>query len=51
MRAVRGGTGYTKCAGNYAAANRAAFRAEQKGYDQVLWLDGVHRKYIEEVAA
>ena len=49
VRAVRGGTGYTKCGGNYAAANRAAFRAEQKGYDQVLWLDGVHRKYIEEV--
>ncbi len=49
VRAVRGGTGYVKCGGNYAAANRAAARAEKKGYDQVLWLDGVHRKYIEEV--
>ncbi len=49
VRAVRGGTGYAKCGGNYAAANRAAYRAEQKGYDQVLWLDGVNRRYIEEV--
>ena len=51
VRAVRGGTGYTKCGGNYAAANRAAARAEQKGYDQVLWLDGVHQRYIEEVGS
>lgn len=49
VRAVRGGTGYAKCGGNYAAANRAAARAEKKGYQQVLWLDGVHRRYIEEV--
>lgn len=49
VRAVRGGTGYAKCGGNYAAANRAAARAEQKGFQQVLWLDGVHRQYIEEV--
>ena len=49
VRAVRGGTGYAKCGGNYAAANRAAAKAEQKGYDQVLWLDGVHQRYIEEV--
>ena len=51
VRAVKGGTGFTKCGGNYAASNRAAARAEQKGYSQVLWLDGVHRKYIEEVGA
>lgn len=51
VRAVRGGTGYTKCGGNYAASNRAGDRAEKKGYSQVLWLDGVHRKYIEEVGA
>ena len=51
VRAVRGGTGYTKCGGNYAASNRAGERAEQKGYSQVLWLDGVERKYIEEVGA
>ena len=51
VRAVRGGTGYAKCGGNYAASNRAAHRAELKGYSQVLWLDGVERKYIEEVGA
>ena len=51
VRAVKGGTGYTKCGGNYAASNRAGARAEQKGYAQVLWLDGIHRKYIEEVGA
>ena len=51
VRAVRGGTGYAKCGGNYAASNRAGERAEQKGYSQVLWLDGVERKYIEEVGA
>ncbi len=51
VRAVRGGTGEAKCGGNYAASNRAGKRAEEKGYSQVLWLDGVHRKYIEEVGA
>lgn len=51
VRAVVGGTGEAKCGGNYAASNRAGERAEQKGYSQVLWLDGVERKYIEEVGA
>ena len=51
VRAVRGGTGYAKCGGNYAASNRAGERAAQQGYSQVLWLDGVERKYIEEVGA
>ncbi len=51
VRAVRGGTGYAKCGGNYAASMRAGQRAEEKGYAQVLWLDGVERKYIEEVGA
>ncbi len=51
VRAVRGGTGYAKCGGNYAASNRAGQRAEEQGYSQVLWLDGVERKYIEEVGA
>ena len=51
VRAVRGGTGYAKCGGNYAASNRAGQRAEEKGYSQVLWLDGVERRYIEEVGA
>ena len=48
VRAVRGGTGEAKCGGNYAAANRAADKAAEKGYAQVLWLDGVERKYVEE---
>lgn len=51
VRAVRGGTGFTKCGGNYAASIRAGARAEDKGYAQVLWLDGVQRKYIEEVGS
>lgn len=51
VRAVRGGTGYAKCGGNYAASLRAGQRAEQNGYTQVLWLDGVERKYIEEVGS
>ena len=51
VRAVRGGTGYAKCGGNYAASIRAGERAEAEGYAQVLWLDGVERKYIEEVGS
>jgi len=51
VRAVRGGTGYAKCGGNYAASMRAGDRAAAQGYSQVLWLDGVERKYIEEVGA
>ena len=51
VRAVRGGTGEAKCGGNYAASNRAGEKAEEQGYAQVLWLDGVERKYIEEVGA
>lgn len=51
VRAVRGGTGFAKCGGNYAGSIRASERAEQSGCSQVLWLDGVHRKYIEEVGS
>ena len=51
VRAVRGGTGFAKCGGNYAASLRAGEEAEKKGYVQVLWLDGVERKYVEEVGA
>ena len=51
VRAVRGGTGEAKCGGNYGASTRAGIRAAQRGYAQVLWLDGVERKYIEEVGA
>ena len=51
VRAVRGGTGEAKCGGNYAASTRAGENAAKMGYSQVLWLDGVERKYIEEVGA
>ncbi|MCQ2466011.1 MAG: branched-chain amino acid aminotransferase [Clostridia bacterium] len=51
VRAVRGGTGFTKCAGNYACSLIAQTIAHDKGYEQVLWLDGVEQKYIEEVGA
>ena len=49
VRAVRGGIGFAKTPGNYAASIKAQQVAENKGYTQVLWLDGVERKYIEEV--
>lgn len=48
-RAVRGGLGFTKTAANYAASLKAQEVAEQRGYTQVLWLDGIEKKYIEEV--
>ncbi len=51
VRAVRGGTGFTKCAGNYAASILAGAIAEEKGFSQVLWLDGVEQKYVEEVGS
>ena len=49
VRAVRGGMGYTKTGGNYAASLKAQDEAEEQKYTQVLWLDGVERKYVEEV--
>ncbi len=51
VRAVLGGTGEAKTGGNYAASLKAAYEAGKKGYDQVLWLDGRHNKYVEEVGA
>jgi branched-chain amino acid aminotransferase len=51
VRAVRGGVGYAKAAANYAASILAGEMAEKKGYVQVLWLDGVERRYVEEVGA
>lgn len=51
VRAVRGGIGYAKTGGNYAASLAAQVKAHDGGYSQVLWLDGVERKYIEEVGA
>jgi len=49
IRAVDGGTGEAKAAGNYAAAIRPTELAKAKGYDQVLWLDAVEHRYIQEV--
>ena len=51
VRAVRGGTGEAKCGGNYAASLIVGEEVRAKGYQQVLWLDGVERKYVEEVGA
>ena len=51
VRAVRGGVGEFKTAGNYAASLLAGEKAKKEGYAQVLWLDGIELKYIEEVGA
>ena len=51
VRATLGGTGFAKCGGNYAGSLAAQVKAEKLGYSQVLWLDGVHRKYVEEVGS
>ncbi len=51
VRAVRGGIGFTKAAANYACSLKAGEDAKHKGYTQVLWLDGVEQKYIEEVGS
>jgi len=51
IRAAPGLTGFTKCGGNYAASIKAGALAEAKGFAQVLWLDGIEKKYVEEVGA
>ena len=51
IRAAPGLTGFTKCGGNYAASIKAGELAAQQGYAQVLWLDGVEKKYVEEVGS
>lgn len=51
VRAVRGGLGEAKAGANYVASLKAQVKAQEAGYAQVLWLDGVERKYIEEVGA
>ena len=51
VRAVRGGIGEAKTGGNYVASMASQMKAHEDGYSQVLWLDGVERKYIEEVGA
>ena len=49
VRAVQGGLGAAKTAGNYAASLFGAEEAQKAGYTQVLWLDGVHHRYLDEV--
>ena len=51
VRAAPGGTGEAKTGGNYASSLKAGVEAKKKGFDQVLWLDGVEKRYIEEVGA
>jgi branched-chain amino acid aminotransferase len=51
VRAVRGGVGDTKTMGNYAASLLAGDVAHKAGFTQVLWLDGVEQKYVEEVGS
>ncbi len=51
VRCVKGGTGLAKAGGNYAASLIGQKKAEESGFAQVLWLDGIHRKYIDEVGA
>jgi len=51
VRAVKGGTGEAKTGGNYASSLKAQKVVEKEGYSQVLWLDGIERKYIEEVGS
>lgn len=51
VRAIRGGVGFTKTGGNYAASLAGQEKAEAHGCEQTLWLDGVERKYIEEVGS
>ena len=49
VRAAVGGTGYSKIGGNYVASLKSQEKAHNLGYSQVLWLDGVERKYVEEI--
>jgi branched-chain amino acid aminotransferase len=51
VRAVPGGTGTAKTGGNYASSLLAGRKAKERGFEQVLWLDGIQRRYVEEVGA
>ena len=49
VRAVKGGLGFAKAGANYAASLKAQGKAKEIGYAQVMWLDGIERKYVDEV--
>ncbi|MCX7880672.1 MAG: branched-chain amino acid aminotransferase [Ignavibacteria bacterium] len=51
VRAVRGGLGMAKTAANYAASLYAGMKAKEKGFSQVLWLDGIQHEFVDEVGA
>ena len=48
VRAFPGGTGYAKTAGNYAASLKPTREVQEMGYDQILWTDGIHHRYLQE---
>ncbi len=49
VRAFPGGTGFAKCSGNYGAAMMPVREIRKMGYDQILWLDGIHHRYLQEI--
>ncbi len=49
VRAFPGGVGFAKCAGNYGAAMMPAREIQRMGYDQILWLDGIYHRYLQEI--
>lgn len=51
VRSAQGGTGEAKTGGNYAASLKASMEAAERGFDQVMWLDAAHRRFVEEVGS
>jgi branched-chain amino acid aminotransferase len=49
VRAVKGGIGFAKAAGNYASSLHPTEEAKKKGYDQILWTDATEHKYVQEI--
>ncbi|HYM93977.1 MAG TPA: aminotransferase class IV, partial [Chitinophagaceae bacterium] len=49
VRAAPGGVGFAKAAGNYGGSMLATAEAKKKGYDQVLWMDAIEHKYVQEI--
>ncbi len=49
IRAAPGGIGFAKAAGNYAGSMYPTAKAKEKGYDQVLWMDAIERRYVQEI--
>ena len=49
VRACKGGVGFAKAAGNYGATMKPMMEIREKGFDQILWTDGVEHKYVQEI--